>query len=165
MQRFSVSCLLLTLAALLSGCGGEESGTRDQVNRVYERAMRAVHAADWSALEAELTKEARFTLQRDLTRLSSRLAHPDDGTREREIARARLGAEAEAAIAEASSGSLPAALAFFVRISPRDEVPARKAFKQDKFQAEILYALGDGTLRPIRFVRKPDGWYVSELQL
>ena len=155
------TCLVLGLAA----CGDSSDSGRDDVNDVYARTMRAVHAADWSALEAELTKNARFQLVRDLERLSRRLAHPEDGKREREIAKARLGDDADAAVERAASGSMADALAFFVRISPRDEVPPRRSFKLAQFTCEILYALGDGTQRKVAFARKPDGWYVSELHL
>ena len=157
--------VLLILLLVAPACGGDAPAGRDDVNVVYARAMRAVHDADWPALQAELTKSARFTLERDLTRLSRRLAHPEDGTREREIAQARLGDDAEAAIAAGASGTLPDALSFFVRISPRAALPPRRSFKLDKFACEILYELGDGTQRKIAFVREPDGWYVSELQL
>lgn len=127
--------------------------------------MRAVHAADWNALEKELTKDARFTLERDLKRLVRRLGHPQDGKREREIARARLGDGADEAIRRASKGGLAEGLAFFVLLTPRAEVPPRKGFKLEQFKAEILYALADGTQRVVGFVRRADGWYVSDLQL
>jgi hypothetical protein len=157
----SLGLLLLSLTA----CGKDAAPLRDDPNPVYERAMRAVHAADWAALQKELTPGARQMLRRDLARLSARLAHPDDGKREREIAGARLGEEAEGAIAQATSGDPADALAFFVRISPRDPIPPRRSFKLERFKAEMLYALSDGTQRGVTLVRLPDGWYVRELQL
>jgi hypothetical protein len=156
---------LLALAGSLVGCGEEAPPDREQVMRVYERAMRALHAADWDALQRELTKDARNGLERDLTRFSRRLGHPEDGKLEREIARARLGAGADEALRRASEGGLAEALAFFLRISPRAEVPPTRGFKLDTFQAKFLYALADGTFRPVALVRLPDGWYVSNLQL
>ncbi len=158
-------CLPLLFVVTLSACGGKTTTGREDVNRVYERAMQAVHAADWAALEKELTKNARFLLQQDLERLSRRLAHPEDGTREREIAAARLGADADAAIQKAAGGSMPDVLAFFVRLSPRDPVPPRRSFQLAQFTCKIDYALQNGERRTISFARKPDGWYVSELQL
>ena len=157
--------LLVLLAGTLTACGGRGAQARDTVDPVYERTMRAVHAGDWSALEKELTKEARLTIERDLTRLARRLAHPQDGKQEREIARRRLGDEAETAIDAVVNGGLGAALRFFVRVEPRDPVPPRRGLKLEAFRAEILYALPSGVQRQVRFVRLTDGWYVSDLQL
>jgi len=164
-------CLLVVafaaiLAAGLASCGKNdaESG-REDFNLVYERAMRAVHAGDWNALRAELTKDARFVLESDLQRLARRLGHAEDGTHERELARQRLGDDADAAIEEGAHGGLAGALRFFVRIEPRAPVPPRKGLKLEKFKAEVLYALPSGTQRLMRMIRLADGWYVSELQL
>lgn len=165
-RRTSLATLLLVLGgALCGGCGGEGSPDRDQLDPVYQRVMRALHAADWKAVQRELTKDARFTLERDMKRFRRRLGHPQDGKREREIARARLGPGADEAILLASKGGLSEALAFFLRISPRAEVPPRKSFQLARSQAAFTYALADGTQRLVRFVRGNDGWYVSELQL
>ena len=160
-----LSLLLLAACSALLGCGGDATSDRDQVNPVYERVMRALHAADWDALQRELTKEARFSLKQDMERFSRRLGHPQDGKREREIARVRLGAGADEAIRRASEGGVAEALAFFMRTSPRAEIPPRKSFKLSKFRAQFTYALADGTQHVVAFVRRTDGWYVSELQL
>ena len=80
--------LLSVLLAFVAGCGGEEPPKRDNWSEVYERTMRAVHAADWAALSKELTKDARFTLEKDLKLLARRLGHPEDGKATRR-ARAR----------------------------------------------------------------------------
>lgn len=165
----ALSVLLLavcgTLCGVLVGCGKDAPPDREQVNAVYERVMRSLHAADWEALQRDLTKDARFTLERDMKRFSRRLGHPEDGKREREIARARLGEGADEAMRLAAQGGVGEALAFFLRLSPRAEVPPRRRLKLGKFQAEMFYALADGTQHLVRFVRGPEGWYVSELHL
>ena len=168
MLRFRILRLAtLPLACLcgLAACGAEPSAGRRNVSEVYERTMRAVHAGDWKALEKELTKGARFTLESDMQRLARRLGHAEDGKREREIARSRLGDEADAAIEQGAKGGLAGTLKFFVRIAPRDPVPPQKGLKLEKFKAEILYALANGERRLVRLVRLTRGWFVSELQL
>jgi len=160
-----LACLGALCLCVLAACGAETGAGRQDVADVYERTMRAVHAGDWQALEKELTKEARFTLESDMRRLARRLGHAEGGKREREIARSRLGDEADAAIEQGAEGGLAGTLKFFVRIAPRDPVPLQKGLKLEKFKAEILYALPNGEHRLVRFVRLTQGWFVSELQL
>jgi hypothetical protein len=157
--------LLLSIGGTLAACGDDEDPFRENPNSVFERAMQAVHDADWGALVPLLTKRARFALERDLRRLRARLAHPQDGKREREIAEARLGPDAEREIQLAADGDFAAVLRFFVRISPRPALPKAPQRKLGAFECEILYVDGDGNLRPVRLVRQRDGWYVDELQL
>lgn len=160
--------LLVACAVVLSSaaCGSDDDDAfRADPNQVFARAMQAVHDADWDALLPLLTKQARFTLERDLRRLKTRLAHPEDGKREREIAAARLGADYEEELRRATGGDFAAVLRFFVRISPRAAAVKTPKRTLGTFKAEILYVDGEGNLRPVRLVRLRRGWYVDELQL
>lgn len=164
--RLLVLLACLGAAGLGAGCGEEDPDAfRRDPNRVFERAMQAVHDADWDALVPLLTKRARFALESDLQRLKARLAHPRDGKREREIARARLGADYERELERATNGGFADVLRFFVRLSPRAAAPRAPRRRLGTFRTEILYVDGDGNLRPVRLVRVRDGWYVDELQL
>jgi hypothetical protein len=167
-SRPRLTGLLATLAAalLLGGCGGEDPDAfRKDPNRVFDRAMQAVHDADYATLVTLMTKTARAALERDLTRLRARLGHPQDGELERKIARARLGADYERELERATHGSLADVLRFFVLLSPRAARPPAPRRQLRTFDAEILYADGEGTLRPVRLVRVHDAWYVEALQL
>ncbi len=166
MPRMTRLPLCAAFALLLAACGADEPEDlhADPV-RVFDRAMQAVHAGDWKSLRPLLTKQARANLERDLTRLRRRLAHEQDGKNERRIAKARLGADYEAELGRATTGGLGDVLRFFVRISPRPAKPKTQRKQFEKFRAEILYADDEGTLRPVRLIRRPEGWFIDDLQL
>jgi hypothetical protein len=158
----ALAVLFLSTAA----CGGEDAESfRKDPNRVFDRAMQAVHDADYAALVSLMTKSARASLDRDLTRLRTRLGHAQDGAREREIARARLGPDYERELERATRGTLGDVLRFFLLLSPREARPSAPHRRLGTFDAEILYADGEGNLRPVRLVRVRDQWYVEALQL
>jgi hypothetical protein len=161
-----LAAALLVAASALAGCGGDdEEDWRSDANQVFDRAMRAVHDGDWKSLRGLLTYNARLQLERDLRRLQRRLAHPTDGKREREIAAARLGDRYDAEVERAVGGTLSDMLRFFVLISPREAKPPTGMRKFTRFETEILYGDGAGNERRVRLLRRPDGWYVDDLQL
>lgn len=167
LPRISGAAFALACALSLGACGTD---VREDVHAdpraVFESAMEAVHAGDWKTLRPLLTREARANLERDLTRLRRRLAHPEDGKQERRIAKARLGADYDAELERAVNGTLSDVLRFFAqRISPRPRHPKAERTTVERFRAEILYADGEGTLRPVRLVRLAEGWFVANLQL
>jgi len=172
MARVSRMVLLVTLLlagvalVVLALCGGRDEGLdRSDPVAVFERAMEAVHDADWSTLKTLLTKEARLEMERDLDRLKRRLGHPDDGKIERAMAHERLGEADAEAIRSVVEGGYPEALSFYVRIMPRERSPKPRGMEVTQYERKILYASADGTLRPVRLVRIHDAWYVADLQL
>jgi hypothetical protein len=158
---------MLLVAAVLPACGGEadDEAWRYDANRVFDRAMQAVHDADWATLRTLLTKNARFALENDLRLLERRLAHPEDGRRTREVARERLGADYAAELERATQGGVADVLRFFVLLSPRAARPPTGRREFARRRVEILYADEAGNQHSVRLVRRPEGWLVDDLQL
>ena len=163
-RSFRLLCALAWVA-VCAGCGGDEGVDRSDGQAVFRAAMRAVHDADWETLQGLLTKDARFALERDMTRLQANLAAPPEGSELHKRVREALGDRYAAEVRAAVEGGLPEVLRLYVRAWPREREPKQKGMELDSLQMTLLYEAPGGVLRPVKLVNRGGRWYVQELHL
>jgi hypothetical protein len=156
------------LSACALGCGvPEPPPDRSSPQAVFEDALAAARRADWRALSALLTEEAREQLRNELSWFQGRLRDPEKGAFYRNLAGERIATGADEAFTRARDGTREDVLAFVMALSPRGPKPAIRGTRFDKEAWEFLYETDLGETKVVRLVRgRRDGrWLVSELQL
>ena len=159
----------LTVAAA-AGCGGKDDPAargRDDYRDVYRRAMLSVAERDLEALWPLLTENGRQGLERVLRQWQGMLAGGEGGELLLQRVRERLPGVTDEEIAAAARGSLADAWRFFLRADPRPAAPKQAGMEvaPDGRGVRLLYESPDGTIREVRLVQRPSGWYVDLLQL
>ena len=164
-MRRAVPALILLL---LSACGGDDGGLdRTDATAVFKHAIAAVHDGDWAALKSVVTKGCREKLERELAGIKRRVGHDVDGTFEREVAKARIGATWREEVRLVVEGGPAAAFRFYSLVAPRLREPEIRGMQIKPLERKILF-LGAGEQAPIREARLilvHDEWFVHELPL
>ena len=167
--------LLLPLACLglaigLVACGAEKDAAREgrgDFRAVYQSALDAVAARDLEALWPLLTENGRQGLERELRLWQKMLAGGDGNAILLQRLRERLPDVTDEEIAAVARGSLLDAWRFFLRADPHPARPKGSGMElaPDGRSVRMLYQGPDGTIREVRLVQRPSGWYVDLLQL
>ncbi len=160
---------VLVLAAGVLGCGSENGAStgRDDFRSVYQQAMDAVGARDLQALWPLLTENGRQGVERELRQWQAMLAGGEGSELLRQRLRERLPEVTDAQVAQVARGSLADAWRFFLTADPHPArpKPAGLEIAPNGRSVRMHYLGPNGTMREVRLVQRPSGWYVDLLQL
>lgn len=135
----------------------------------FEAAMDALARQDRAALMALLTPSARATLDLDLQRFASELAHPVRGPRLMAKVREAWPEVPDALVEGARAGRLDDTWTLFLRATTPPGVRPEKAGMRlvpgQTETVEALYRYPGGVELPIVFVRLRERWAVDRLSV
>lgn len=153
----------ILLCASAASCGKREAVDRTCYTSVYEAAMQAVADRDLKALWPLLTERGRENVERHLRAWQAGLSGPFLLERIRE----RRGEVDADEIELARHGTIEDVWRFFLEADPRPARPPQKGLRiaPDAKTVTIDYADPTGTIRSVRLIQTPTGWYVDDLQL
>ena len=157
------------LVLVLAACGDSSDGVdRNDYRTVYADAMRAVAARDLTALWPLLTVNAQQGVESELRGFQKMLGGGGEGGELLlQHVRERLPDVTDERITLAARGTIQDAWELLLEADPRPAKPksAGMEIAPDGRSVRMLYAGPDGTIREVRLVQRPSGWYVDLLQL
>jgi len=161
---------LLLLLGAAAGCGGDKDGNgvdRSDFRDVYQQAMDAVGARDLQALWPLLTESGRQGVERELRQWQAILGGGEGSELLLPQLRERMPGVTDEQIAAVAQGSLADAWRFLLTADPHPARPkaAGMEIAPDGRRVRMNYHGPDGTIREVRLVQRPSGWYVDLLQL
>ena len=162
--------LLAVLLAGLAACGdsgGSAGPDRSEYKTVYRLAMQAVADRDLEALWPLLTEHGRQGVERELRQFQAALGGGEGAELLLPLVRERVPDVTAEEIALAAGGTLPDVWRFLLKADPREAEPKQAGLElaPDGRGVRMLYHGPDGTIREVRLVQRPSGWYVDLLQL